>query len=114
MDQLAGFASKFVQNQGGNQDSYSNNNNNDNNNNNNNNFDGGNNGGNNNNFNNNNNSNSNSGNSEDYLDKALDNVESKYGMDPTKMRGINEKITDTARNEFESATGYDIPNKFSN
>ena len=39
---------------------------------------------------------------------GLDSVEQKFGggkIDPQKMRSTNEKITDTARNQFESATG---------
>ncbi|CAK49045.1 hypothetical protein CBS63078_6065 [Aspergillus niger] len=54
---------------------------------------------------------------EDYLDKGLDSVEQKFGggkIDPQKMRSTNEKITDTARNQFESATGKKVPEKFSN
>ncbi|KAJ5909431.1 hypothetical protein N7504_004074 [Penicillium tannophilum] len=54
---------------------------------------------------------------EDYLDKGLDSVEKKYGggkVDPAKMRSTNEKITDTAREKFEGATGKNIPDKFSN
>ncbi|MCJ1246636.1 hypothetical protein MMC30_003845 [Trapelia coarctata] len=54
---------------------------------------------------------------EDYVDKGLDTVEKKYGqgkVDPTKQRGMNEKITDGARGMFEKATGKDIPDKFSN
>lgn len=69
---------------------------------------------------------------EDYLDKgefehrrqatigiantnaglALDSVEQKFGggkVDPSKMRSTNEKITDTAREQFEKATGYGFP-----
>lgn len=59
----------------------------------------------------------------DYLDKGksppgvfrpylnhvgLDSVERKFGggkVDPDKMRDTNEKITDTAREQFEGATG---------
>ncbi|OCK75326.1 hypothetical protein K432DRAFT_272950, partial [Lepidopterella palustris CBS 459.81] len=56
---------------------------------------------------------------EDYLDKALDAAEKKFGGkygagDPAKNRNINEKITDGARNMFEKATGKDVPDKFSN
>ncbi|KAL5354960.1 hypothetical protein BJX96DRAFT_140420 [Aspergillus floccosus] len=55
----------------------------------------------------------------DYLDKALDSVEQKFGggkVDPNsnKMRQTNEKITDTAREKFESMTGKKVPEKFSN
>ncbi|KAL4895292.1 hypothetical protein BDV59DRAFT_199962 [Aspergillus ambiguus] len=55
----------------------------------------------------------------DYLDKALDSVEQKFGggkIDPNsdKMRQTNEKITDAAREKFESMTGKDVPDKFSN
>ncbi|PYH28787.1 uncharacterized protein BO87DRAFT_203742 [Aspergillus neoniger CBS 115656] len=48
---------------------------------------------------------------------GLDSVEQKFGggkIDPQKMRSTNEKITDTARNQFESATGRKVPEKFSN
>ncbi|EUC32573.1 hypothetical protein COCCADRAFT_5757 [Bipolaris zeicola 26-R-13] len=55
---------------------------------------------------------------EDYLDKGLDAVEKKYGgastEDTQRYRGVNEKITDGARNMFEKATGKDVPDKFSN
>ncbi|MCJ1402879.1 hypothetical protein MMC11_006100 [Xylographa trunciseda] len=54
---------------------------------------------------------------EDYLDKGLDAVEKKFGqgkIDPTKQRGMNEKVTDKARGMFEKATGKNIPAKFSN
>ncbi|OJJ66343.1 hypothetical protein ASPBRDRAFT_79224 [Aspergillus brasiliensis CBS 101740] len=56
-------------------------------------------------------------NQEDYLDKGLDSVETKFGggkIDPQKMRSTNEKITDTARTKFEGATGKNVPEKFSN
>jgi hypothetical protein len=55
---------------------------------------------------------------EDYLDKGLDAAEKKFGgaagQDTEKNRGVNEKITDGARNMFEKATGKDIPDKVSN
>ncbi|KAJ5396420.1 hypothetical protein N7509_004533 [Penicillium cosmopolitanum] len=54
---------------------------------------------------------------EDYLDKALDSAERKFGggkVDPAKMRSTNEKITDGAREQFEKATGKHVPEKFSN
>ncbi|RJE21657.1 hypothetical protein PHISCL_05997 [Aspergillus sclerotialis] len=54
---------------------------------------------------------------EDYLDKALDKAEERFGggkIDPEKMRDKNEKITDAAREKFESATGHKVPEKFSN
>ncbi|KAJ5639105.1 uncharacterized protein N7484_006967 [Penicillium longicatenatum] len=54
---------------------------------------------------------------EDYVDKALDSGEKKFGggkVDPAKMRSTNEKITDTAREKFESATGKKVPGKISN
>ncbi|KAF3390338.1 hypothetical protein F1880_009422 [Penicillium rolfsii] len=54
---------------------------------------------------------------EDYLDKALDSAERKYGggkVDPAKMRSTNEKITDGAREQFEKLTGKHVPEKFSN
>ncbi|OJJ44446.1 hypothetical protein ASPZODRAFT_18637 [Penicilliopsis zonata CBS 506.65] len=56
-------------------------------------------------------------NNEDYLDKALDSAERKFGggkVDPAKMRDTNEKITDGARTQFESMTGKKVPEKFSN
>ncbi|KAJ5626246.1 hypothetical protein N7510_002555 [Penicillium lagena] len=61
-------------------------------------------------------SSSSSGN-EDYVDKALDQAEGKFSggkADPAKMRSTNEKITDTAREQFEKATGKNIPDKVSN
>ncbi|KAL1639509.1 hypothetical protein SLS58_007941 [Diplodia intermedia] len=55
---------------------------------------------------------------EDYLDKGLDAAEKKYGgsmgEDTQKHRAMNEKITDGIRDKFESATGKDVPDKFSN
>ncbi|KAL2057690.1 hypothetical protein ABVK25_002074 [Lepraria finkii] len=54
---------------------------------------------------------------EDYLDKGLDAVEKKFGqgkVDPTKERGVNEKVTDKARGMFEKMTGKHVPEKFSN
>ncbi|KAJ5572415.1 hypothetical protein N7450_009399 [Penicillium hetheringtonii] len=56
---------------------------------------------------------------EDYLDKGLDALESKFGggkVDPhsDKMRQTNEKITDGAREQFEKSTGKHVPEKFSN
>ncbi|KAI9735969.1 MAG: hypothetical protein M1834_001435 [Cirrosporium novae-zelandiae] len=54
---------------------------------------------------------------EDYLDKAVDFAEKKFGkgkIDPAKSRNMNEKITDGARNMFEKATGKNVPDKFSN
>jgi len=57
---------------------------------------------------------------EDYVDKALDKIEQKFGqksgmnMDPQRMRGANESITDKARAAFEKATGKHIPDKVSN
>lgn len=45
---------------------------------------------------------------EDYVDKALDTMERKFGqgkVDPVKMRSTNEKITDTLRGYFEKVTG---------
>ncbi|KAJ5917972.1 hypothetical protein N7454_010347 [Penicillium verhagenii] len=62
-------------------------------------------------------SNNQAGGQEDYVDKALDAGERKFGggkVDPAKMRSTNEKITDTAREKFESATGKKVPEKFSN
>lgn len=47
----------------------------------------------------------------DYLDKALDAAEKKFGgqrfADPNKNRGMNEKITDFIRKMVEKVTGYD-------
>lgn len=56
---------------------------------------------------------------EDYVDKGLDSLETKYGhgkVDPhnSKVRQTNERITDSARNKFESATGKHVPSKISN
>ncbi|KAJ5119212.1 hypothetical protein N7448_010918 [Penicillium atrosanguineum] len=54
---------------------------------------------------------------EDYADKGLDSAESKLSggkVDPAKMRSTNEKITDTGRDQFEKATGKNVPDKFSN
>ncbi|KAF2685770.1 hypothetical protein K458DRAFT_387724 [Lentithecium fluviatile CBS 122367] len=54
----------------------------------------------------------------DYLDKAVESAEKKYGgsmgQNVQKSRGMNEKITDGARNMFEKATGKKVPDKFSN
>ncbi|KAJ4348207.1 uncharacterized protein N0V89_009579 [Didymosphaeria variabile] len=54
----------------------------------------------------------------DYLDKGLDAAEKKFGgswgQNTEKNRGVNEKITDGARNMFEKATGKNVPDKFSN
>ncbi|EYE90808.1 uncharacterized protein EURHEDRAFT_381680 [Aspergillus ruber CBS 135680] len=55
-----------------------------------------------------------SNNQEDYVDKGLDSVEKKYGADPSKLRGTNEKITDAGRQQFESRTGKHVPDKISN
>ncbi|KAF9889346.1 hypothetical protein FE257_007456 [Aspergillus nanangensis] len=46
----------------------------------------------------------------DFVDKGLDAIEKKFGggkVDPnsSKTRATNEKITDTARQKFESMTG---------
>ncbi|MCJ1386765.1 hypothetical protein MMC17_009891 [Xylographa soralifera] len=55
---------------------------------------------------------------EDYMDKALDAVEKKFGgagfQDPSAHRAMNEKITDAIRNFFEKITGKKVPAKFSN
>ncbi|GES61288.1 hypothetical protein PDE_02103 [Aspergillus terreus] len=55
----------------------------------------------------------------DYVDKALDSAEQKFGggkIDPNsdKTRQTNEKITDAGRDKFESMTGKKVPEKFSN
>ncbi|KAI9694283.1 MAG: hypothetical protein M1820_009042 [Bogoriella megaspora] len=55
------------------------------------------------------------GQNEDYADKGLDSVEKKAGVtDTSKLRSANEKITDTARTQFEKLTGKDVPDKVSN
>ncbi|DAA73462.1 TPA_exp: Uncharacterized protein A8136_4772 [Trichophyton benhamiae CBS 112371] len=57
------------------------------------------------------------GGGQDYLDKALESAEKKFGkgkIDPQKARGLNEKVTDFARNTFEKVTGKKVPKKFSN
>ncbi|KAF2144738.1 uncharacterized protein K452DRAFT_316670 [Aplosporella prunicola CBS 121167] len=63
-------------------------------------------------------SNQNQNQNEDYLDKGLDAAEKKWGgsmgQDTQKHRAMNEKITDTARDAFESKTGKHVPEKFSN
>ncbi|KNG89703.1 hypothetical protein ANOM_002324 [Aspergillus nomiae NRRL 13137] len=56
---------------------------------------------------------------EDYVDRGLDSLETKYGhgkIDPhnPKVRQTNERITDSARNKFETATGKHVPSKISN
>ncbi|TKA22339.1 hypothetical protein B0A50_08158 [Salinomyces thailandicus] len=57
---------------------------------------------------------------QDYGDKGLEAVEKKVGqstghqVDPNKMRGTNEKVTDKARGMFESSTGKNVPDKVSN
>ncbi|KAF2128549.1 hypothetical protein P153DRAFT_292793, partial [Dothidotthia symphoricarpi CBS 119687] len=59
-----------------------------------------------------------SGQKEDYADKALDGAEKKFGgaqgQNTEQNRAVNEKITDGARGMFEKATGKDVPDKFSN
>jgi len=57
------------------------------------------------------------GGQEDYGDKGLDAIEKKFGggkINPEQARGVNEKITDGAREMFEKATGKNIPDKYSN
>ncbi|KAG9558662.1 hypothetical protein KCU77_g4868, partial [Aureobasidium melanogenum] len=54
------------------------------------------------------------GGQEDYVDKGLDSLERKEGQDPSKLRSVNEKVTDTARGMFEKATGKNVPDKVSN
>ena len=47
---------------------------------------------------------------------ALYSVEKKFGggkVDPVKQRGTNEKITDKARQMFESSSGKKVPSKVS-
>ncbi|KAJ5135004.1 uncharacterized protein N7515_004282 [Penicillium bovifimosum] len=54
---------------------------------------------------------------EDYVDKGLNTAEKKFGggkVDPEKMRSTNEKVTDTGREQFEKATGKNVPSKISN
>ena len=44
-----------------------------------------------------------------HLMTGLDAVEKKFGqgkVDPTKQRGMNEKVTDGVRGMFEKVTGY--------
>lgn len=53
------------------------------------------------------------------LPRRLNTVEKKFGgqnglVDPAKNRNVNEKITDSARNLFEKATGKNVPEEFSN
>ncbi|KJX97699.1 hypothetical protein TI39_contig469g00002 [Zymoseptoria brevis] len=56
----------------------------------------------------------------DYLDKALEKLESMIGkksgknIDPNKYSKQNEKITDKIRQMVEKATGKKIPAKVSN
>ncbi|KAJ7662525.1 hypothetical protein DFH06DRAFT_1396559 [Mycena polygramma] len=52
------------------------------------------------------------GGQEDYADKGLDFIEKKQGM--TQNRGMNEKITDTAREGYEKVTGNAVSSKISN
>ncbi|EME40270.1 hypothetical protein DOTSEDRAFT_28174 [Dothistroma septosporum NZE10] len=60
------------------------------------------------------------GQKEDYLDKAVDAMEKKFGqasghqIDPAKYRAQNEKFTDKLRGFFEKKTGKKVPEKFSN
>jgi hypothetical protein len=35
----------------------------------------------------------------------MDAMEKKGGQDPSKLRSVNEKVSDTARGMFEKATG---------
>ncbi|KAK5126288.1 hypothetical protein LTR85_010524 [Meristemomyces frigidus] len=51
---------------------------------------------------------------EDYLDKAIDAIEKKAGLDPAKYRAQNEKWSDKARALFEKWTGKKVPEKYSN
>jgi len=55
------------------------------------------------------------GQKEEFLDKAVDSVESKLGMGNSQThRAQNEKITDKARDLFEKKTGKNVPNNVSN
>ncbi|KAI4754341.1 hypothetical protein E4T52_13481 [Aureobasidium sp. EXF-3400] len=54
------------------------------------------------------------GGQEDYLDKGMDALEKKQGQDPSKLRSVNEKVSDTGRGMFEKATGKNVPDKVSN
>ncbi|KAF2150021.1 hypothetical protein K461DRAFT_323513 [Myriangium duriaei CBS 260.36] len=54
------------------------------------------------------------GGQEDYVDKGVDFLEKKEGKDPSKLRQVNEKVTDTARGMFEKATGKPVNPKISN
>ncbi|ORY09780.1 hypothetical protein BCR34DRAFT_443528, partial [Clohesyomyces aquaticus] len=49
---------------------------------------------------------------QDYGDKGISAAEKKFGL--PENRGVNEKITDGAREQFEKATGKNVPDKFSN
>ncbi|KAI9654689.1 MAG: hypothetical protein M1831_005276 [Alyxoria varia] len=49
---------------------------------------------------------------DDYLDKGLAAGEKKFGVPQNK--GANEKITDSARDQFEKYSGKDVPDKVSN
>lgn len=44
----------------------------------------------------------------------MDFAEKKAGQDPSKLRQVNEKVTDTARGMFEKATGKNVSSKISN
>ncbi|KAF2121834.1 hypothetical protein BDV96DRAFT_639918 [Lophiotrema nucula] len=55
---------------------------------------------------------SNNAGQQDYGDKGVDAAEKKFGL--PQNRGVNEKVTDGARDYIEKATGKDIPDKFSN
>ncbi|OAL54859.1 hypothetical protein IQ07DRAFT_640332 [Pyrenochaeta sp. DS3sAY3a] len=54
----------------------------------------------------------------DYVDKALESAERKFGgAHGAKLAGnrsMNEKITDKARAFFEKITGKKVPSKISN
>ncbi|KAJ7673659.1 hypothetical protein DFH06DRAFT_1467154 [Mycena polygramma] len=52
------------------------------------------------------------GGQEDYVDKGLDFIEKKLGH--TQNRGVNEKITDAAREQYEKLTGKPVSSKISN
>ncbi|KAI0475715.1 hypothetical protein GGR56DRAFT_526582 [Xylariaceae sp. FL0804] len=50
---------------------------------------------------------------QDYGDKAAEALNTKYGGGKLSSEQL-EKGTDAAREQFEKATGYDVPDKVSN
>ena len=43
---------------------------------------------------------------------AVDSIEKKEGLDPSKLRDKNEMVTDAARDQFEKHTGYVVSQIF--